>query len=402
MFRYQRLERIWRAFSRRPNIRAAWPANVRRAALLFASLAAVSHPTLGQSSQSGAGASRSSSFEEALKSKLNANTILVAAGSPSETYLEIANDLAVVLNDDNMRILPIAGVGGAQNIRDLLYLKSVDAGITSTPMLRYFASTGELGAALDQRVTYITKLFVEEMHVLAGPNVNRFEDLNGKKVNFSNIGSSTQITARDVFGLLSIAVQEVNINQTDAIEKIKSGEIAATVLFSGQPVNAFSRVSSSDNLHLLAVPFTPTLENTYVPASLEAESYPNLIAQGQSVQTVGIDAVLITNSWAKTSKRYPGIASFVEAFFDRFAEFRRPPRHPKWLGVNLAADLPGWQRFPAAQEWLEHARQVDEARLQGQFEKFLAQAQRPGTPALSETARQQLFRDFLNWSARQQ
>jgi hypothetical protein len=93
------------------------------------------------------------------------------------------------------------------------------------------------------------------------------------------------------------------MNQADALEKIKTGEIAATVLFSGQPVNAFSRISSGDNLRLLAVPFTPTLENTYVPASLEAESYPNLIAKGQSVQTIGIDAVLITNNWPKANKR---------------------------------------------------------------------------------------------------
>jgi hypothetical protein len=40
----------------------------------------------------------------------------------------------------------------------------------------------------------------------------------------------------------------------------------------------------------------------------------------------------------------------VEAFFSRFEEFQRPPRHAKWLEVNLAAQVPGWTRFGVAQE----------------------------------------------------
>jgi hypothetical protein len=47
--------------------------------------------------------------------------------------LQIANDLASVLNDsDRLRILPIVGVGGHQNIRDVRYLKGVDIGPHAT------------------------------------------------------------------------------------------------------------------------------------------------------------------------------------------------------------------------------------------------------------------------------
>src|SRR4030088_3722963 len=94
---------------------------------------------------------RTPRLEEQWKAKLNANTVFIIAGSPEETYLDITHDLAVLLNDDNLRILPIVGMGGAQNIRDVLYLKGVDIGITSTQMLRYFASTGELSTATHER-----------------------------------------------------------------------------------------------------------------------------------------------------------------------------------------------------------------------------------------------------------
>jgi TRAP transporter TAXI family solute receptor len=327
-------------------------------------------------------------LEEQWKAKLNANTVSIVAGSPEETYLDITHDLAVLLNDDNLRILPIAGMGGAQNIRDVLYLKGVDIGITSTQMLRYFASTGELTTALDQRLNYIALMFPEEMHVVAGRGVKTIEELTGKKVNFSDSGSSTQITARDVFGLLGIAVNEVNLSQADAITAIKNGEIAATVVFSGKPAGIFSHVSANDNLHLLEIPITRTLENVYSPAQLEQTLYPNLIDKGQTIQTIAVDSVLITNNWQPASDRYRRVAKFVEALFTRFAEFKKPPRHPKWQEVDLSKELPGWQRFPAAQELLQQAK----------FEEFRAKFHGGSVAAQSATEKQRLFREFRDWS----
>jgi hypothetical protein len=46
------------------------------------------------------------SLEEGWRTKLNAVTMSIIAGTPSETYLEITHDLAVVLNDDSLRVRP--------------------------------------------------------------------------------------------------------------------------------------------------------------------------------------------------------------------------------------------------------------------------------------------------------
>src|SRR3977135_3385178 len=99
----------------------------------------------------------------------------------------------------------------------------MECGLPSSQMLGYFASTGELSTALDQRLNYITRLYPEEMHVVGGRDTRKLEDVNGKKVNFSDPGSSTQISARDVFGLLSVSVEEVNMSQADAIAAVKKG-----------------------------------------------------------------------------------------------------------------------------------------------------------------------------------
>lgn len=327
-------------------------------------------------------------LEEQWKAKLNANTIYIIAGSPEETYLNVTNDLSVVLNDDSLRIVPMVGMGGAQNIRDVLYLKGVDIGITTSQMLRYFASTGELTSALDQRLSYITRLYPEEMHVVAGRGVRALEDLNGKKVNFSELGSSTQITARDVFGLLGVAVNEVNLTQADAITAIKNGEIAATVVFSGKPAGIFSHVTAADNLHLVEIPYTRTLENIYLPGQLEQALYPNLIDKGRTIQTIAVDSVLITNNWPPASDRYRRVAKFVESLFSRFAEFKKPPRHPKWQEVDLNKELPGWQRFPAAEELLQQAK----------FDDFQTRVRGGNVAAQSAADKQRLFREFRDWS----
>jgi uncharacterized protein len=157
-----------------------------------------------------------------------------------------------------------------------------------------------------------------------------------------------------------------------------------------------SRISDVDNLHLVEVPYTRTLENTYLPAQLEATLYPNLIAKGTTVQTIAVDAVLITNNWPSTSERYGRVAKFVDSFFLRFGQLRKPPRHPKWLEVNLGTELPGWQRMPAAQEWLDRAEQTQTETRRASFEQFLSSKQ---TANLPEAEKERLFRQFLEWSA---
>ena len=49
----------------------------------------------------------------------------------------------------------------------------------------------------------------------------------------------------------------------------------------------------------------------------------------------------------------------MEAFFPKIAEFQKPARHVKWREVNLAAILPGWKRFDAAQAWLDQHNSLD-------------------------------------------
>ena len=319
---------------------------------------------------------------EQLREQMNENVVNLMGGQLGAVYIVIASDISVAVNDgNNMRVLPVVGGAGVQNIRDVVLLRGVDLGVTNILSLNKLKETGELGPNLDQQVAYIAPLFNETMQVVARPEINRIEDLRGKRVAVNSAGSATAEFAPAVFKTLNIDVQAVTMPQGDALEKMQSGELHATVCTCPIPIPAFSNVKAASGFKLLSIPYTPALEkDTYYPAAIKASEYPNLIPSDSKVETIATSAVLISFNWQRGSTRYNRLARFTDAFFSKFDNLLQPARHPLWKTVNLAGTIPGWQRFPAAQEWLDTAALRTSAK--SQFK--------------DETA-ERLFKQFLEW-----
>jgi len=190
---------------------------------------------------------------------------------------------------------------------------------------------------------------------------------------------------------------------------VRSGEIAATALIAGKPVSSLLKLSRSDGLHFVPIPYTRQLIGDYLPATLAQNDYPELMAPGETVDTVAVGAVLIAYNWPKTNvDRYRRVQRFVEAFFPRIADFQRAPHHPKWRDVNIAASLPGWTRFEAAQAWLDSRLQAAPRSPDTRAEPATTSpATRPATPLRTGAAknadqptgvdRGELFQEFLKW-----
>jgi uncharacterized protein len=376
------------------------------AQLIFAFLLSFSNVSLAQDSRPIKTARNDPAQVIRQGEEINQNTIALVSGNLNATYLSIAYDLSAVLDDgDNLRILPVIGKGGGQNIRDVRFLKGIDLGITQSNLLNAFRRSGEIGN-LDDKIVYIAKLYNEEMHfvVRADSGVISIEQLEGKRVNFSDIGSGTQLSTRDIFERLGIKPIEVNMGQADAAEALKRGEIAATILIAGKPTTSTSKLKTSDGFKILPVPYPKELQNDYLPAVLTHDDYPGLVKEGEAIDTIAVGAVLIAFNWPRDTDRYRRIAKFVEAFFPRLAEFQKPPRHSKWRETNLSATLPGWTRFVAAEEWLQKHRTQAQAPASNtnertQFNEFVAARGGEATVATagSPDERERLYRDFLIW-----
>ena len=116
------------------------------------------------------------------KQALNENTVTCITGTIGGTYVQIGADLASVLDDgNNLRVLPIVGRGSVQSVADILFLQGVDIGIVRADTLDYLERKG-FAKDIKKQFTYVTKLYNEEMQIIAPKSINTLRDLEGKTV----------------------------------------------------------------------------------------------------------------------------------------------------------------------------------------------------------------------------
>jgi len=273
--------------------------------------------------------------------------------------------------------------------------------------LNNFRRSNQLMGVYDDKIVYIAPLFTEEVHLIARREINSIEELRGKKVNLDEIGSGSNYTMRDLLKRKGIEVEEVFMTQIEAFEKLRSGEIAATVLIAGKPARSMTKVKAADGLHFLPVSFSSPLADDYLPTKLTNEDYPDMIPSGQSVETIAVTAVLIAYNWPKNTDRHRRVQNFVEAFFPRIEDFQKPPRHAKWREVNLAAKLPGWNRFDAAEAWL--ANNTGTSDVASQQPQTVSQSVLPASGTAKPRPQPQtqpisdaLLQEFLRWKRMRQ
>ncbi|MGY3616859.1 TAXI family TRAP transporter solute-binding subunit [Bradyrhizobium sp. USDA 10063] len=338
-----------------------------------------------------------SSSSQSTRERLNANTVTLMSGTIGGTYVQFGADLASVLdNGDEMRVLPIVGRGSVQSIADILFLKGVDLGILRADTLDYLERKGYTGKIRNQ-FAYITKLYNEEMHVVARTSIRSLADLNGRRVAVDLPNGGTFITAITIFERLGIKPVYAYIEQRVAYEKLKNGELDAVIAVQGSPSKAVSQVKG-DGLHFVPIPYSTPLQSDYLPSVLKAEDYPSLIPPGGRVDTIAVPAILAAYNWPAKTERYRKVEHFVQVFFDRLKYLQQPPFHPKWKEVVLGAPLKGWNRFPAAQEWLDqHSGPASDTRQQ--FDRFMAAQTREagGQGARTPEQDEALYQKFLKW-----
>ena len=333
---------------------------------------------------------------------VNRGVVQLETGGSVGISVRIAEDLAKVLNDGTTRrILPVVGTGSLQNLTDLKLLHGIDLTILQTDVLDY-AKQQNLFPGIESSITYIAKLYNEEFHLLARPEIKSVADLANQKVSVDLSGAATAITAGRLFDLLKIAVTTTNDDPETALEKLRRGEIAAVALVTGKPAPLFCELIGESGLHFLAIPIDPAVTAAYLPARFTAEDYPGLVPYNQPVDTVAVSTVLAVANLQVGSERYRNVANFVEVLFAGFQSLLEPSHHPKWREVDITAELPGWRRFPPAEQWLQrNARVAPTSNLQDLkaiFSRFIDERQQAtGGASLSQKDKDQLFGQFELW-----
>ena len=321
----------------------------RVAALLCCLLAEImAQPALAQNAARQSHAAR--------KAEVNEWTVGLAGGLLEGTFIRYAADLANLLNDgDNLRVIPMVTFGAVGNVSDLLNLKGVDVAITQSDVLDHFRNEAKM-PDIQNRIRYISPLYLAELHIYARPEIKSVRDLEGKKVAFNTAGSAANLTGTVVLQRLGIKPQQVLINNALALEKMRAGEIAAVVHVVGKPNDLFAKFKPEPGFHFLSVDYDQRFEDYYVPSTLSKEDYPQLIAGDEKIRTLAVPTVLAVYNWPKDSDRYRRVVRFIDAYFAKYQQLRQLPYQPKWRDINIAGTIPGWTRYGEADRALQRLR----------------------------------------------
>src|SRR5436189_4075552 len=100
---------------------------------------------------------------------INRGVVGIETSGSAGISVRIAEDLANLVDDGaTRRVVPVVGKGSLQSLTDLKYLRGIDMAIVQSDVLDY-AKEQKLLPGLEASMTYITRLYNEEFHLLAGP-----------------------------------------------------------------------------------------------------------------------------------------------------------------------------------------------------------------------------------------
>jgi uncharacterized protein len=326
---------------------------------------------------------------------------LETAGSSGIT-VRLAEDLAGLMDDGTTRrLVPMVGHGGLDAVAALLEGRGVDMALLQMDVLDH-ARAHKLFPDLETKISYIARLNYVEFHLLARQEVISVNDLAGEVVNVGPRSGDTAITASELFRLLKMAPILGDDEPTMAIEKLRRGEIGAVAFVGGKPLPLF-RLADTSGLHLVPIPLTPEVVAAYAPSRLNATDYPGLISRDAPVDTVAVATGLFVGPVATGSDDYRKLASLVDTFFTRFQTLLAPGHHGKWVEVNLSSQIPGWQRFAPADEWLKRNAAVAAGQdLRMIFLRFLEEREKAsGTQQMTREQKEALFDQFRRWQTGQ-
>src|ERR1700744_2059694 len=263
--------------------------------LIYLSVAAlvtsltIARPVVAESQRQTSGIS----YDEK-KRQSNDIAVTVVGSGISCTCARFTEDIRNVVNDlspDGIRVLPVLGNGGLQNLNDVLFLKNIDMGVVDEDNLRLLKKRDPaLYANIEQRVQYITKLYNSEFQVLVRSDIKSYDDLRGKKVNFNLKDSQTEVTADTIFNNLGIQVQRSNYDNDEALKRLIAGDISAMIILTGAPQAALAKLKKEDGVHFLGLDPESLPKHDLnglfaesLPAEITHELYPNLVAEGTTV-----------------------------------------------------------------------------------------------------------------------
>lgn len=259
------------------------------------------------------------------------------------------SELVNTLNGDDLRVLPVIGLSALSHLLDITR-NGVDLAIVPANALGF---SREVEAGSRRQIRYVGKLYDEALHVLASRDISNLRQLDGRRVNVGPPGGGAELAAQALFAKLGIQPVVTNHHFEAARQLLQTGAVDAAIFLTARPAYEVTGFTPKTLVHLLPVPHDALEDPAYETAWLEANDYPNLIEAGTKIPTVKIANVLAVADAPRKSPRYKRLSRLVRTFYERADQLHAEDGSSAWREFDPSAEVPGWERFRPAEDWLK-------------------------------------------------
>lgn len=266
----------------------------------------------------------------------------IITGEMKSTNHQMGMDLKALFTRHNIHLAVFDSGGSVENIYAVYHRPGNHLGLVQSDVLSFVAkvkSNRQLRLIAD-KIKWVYALYDQEVHVLAGRHVHRFDELAGRRVAVGTLQSGGYLTSRLLFEISGVSPAEVlDLGSQRALEELKAGRIDAAVIVDGIPMERLALdVSVEDGLHLLPIDHEG-IRMFYPGATIPAGTYT---WQTTDISTVTVKAVLVAYDFRNFHCRTIGAAA---GLIRDNLEWLRFNGHPKWRSVDLKGEIQGWERY---------------------------------------------------------
>jgi uncharacterized protein len=290
-----------------------------------------------------------------------ADVIGMVTGSNAGTYFQFGQEIATLAGKAGVPILVKESEGSIDNLRRLASSENAAFGIVQSDVLGFVnrlndQETRRIAAGL----RLIFPFYNEEVHLLARKEIQRFEDLAGKRVVVGTRGSGNWLTSTNLLLMVNVRPAErIELSPPEAVIAVLQGQADAMFYVAGKPVKLFTTLGElqkdpeydrlGQDIHFVPLTHERMLRE-YVASTIGSNDYAWVET---TIPTVAVKAVLVSFDFSARNTLYyrqrcQQLSILGKVIRANFPELQRTG-HPKWKEVNLNEELGIWKRDTCSQ-----------------------------------------------------
>ena len=311
------------------------------------------------------------------------NIIRIGTGSTSGTYFPIGGLIGnVISNPPGSRpcdrggscgvpgLIAVAqSTGGSIDNINSINNGQMEVGLSQADVAYWaFHASGYFeGKKAKSSIRALANLFPENVHLVsrADSGIRKISDLNGKRVSFGGLKSGSRVDAKLILSAYGLRFSDINIfnyNLDKAVEGIQNNTLDALFLVSGAPALAILDLSNRVDLHFVPIdgPIAQKLVKIF-PFFMEGEIPENIYGNNESVKTLNVGALIITNTSMSNNLAY----GIVKAVWHPNVKPLFISGHPRgeYMDINKALNGIGFKIHPGALTYYKEMGLLTESNL---------------------------------------